>query len=81
MSSYKGGIAQAIVFEKGLFSTANERILLTENVKVPPQRMISIGATNLRTGDLDRFDEKQSTPDLIESVMCSSAFPGVFPYQ
>lgn len=81
MSNYKGGIAQGIIFEKGLFATDNERILLTENVKSRPQRKLNIGTCNLRTGLLDRYDETQSDPDLIESVMCSSAFPGVFPYQ
>jgi predicted acylesterase/phospholipase RssA len=43
--------------------------------------MLNVGATDVNSAELIRFNETQSSQDLIESLMCSSAIPGIFPWQ
>jgi len=47
----------------------------------PPSRMVSIGATNADTGEFVTFNENLTLDDFVEAVICSSALPGIFPYQ
>lgn len=57
------------------------RDTLTSKVTEIPKRKLNIGVTNLRTGQLERFNETYALSEIIESVMASSAVPGIFPFQ
>lgn len=77
---YPGGYAQGLLLERGIFDTTPERELLTGKALSAPHRKLNIGVTNLKTGNLERFNETHPLEDIIEYVMASSSVPSMFPF-
>lgn len=79
-SSFKGGIIQGLLYQKGLFDNNNARQLLKKFITTTPKRKVSIGTCNLKSGLLKRYKEDLSLPDIIEATIASSSIPTIFPY-
>lgn len=76
-----GGVVQGFAVKSGLFDTTPLREtlgkLLDLNKLKNSDRWLHIGTTNLNKARIDFFD--QTSPNLIDGIMASSAVPGVFP--
>ena len=76
-----GGIVEGFALKSGLLDTSPLRstlkqLLNLENVKNSGRRL-HVGATNLNQASVQFFNETSS--NLIDGIMASSAVPGVFP--
>ncbi|KAN0008940.1 hypothetical protein ACTFIU_010222 [Dictyostelium citrinum] len=79
--NWKDGPIDGLFFKSGLFDTTPLLNLMTRLVNVTSllqsDRGFLIGATNIDTGDFDRFNK--SDPDIRLGVVASSSVPLVFP--
>lgn len=75
---WKLGLIDGLLFQRGLYSTEPLQKLVTKSFINGVQRNFTMGSTNLDLGTFGTFNESlgQAT---IDSVMCSSAVPFVFP--
>jgi predicted acylesterase/phospholipase RssA len=77
---WSGGLIDGLLFHSGLYDSAPLVRFLTNNFLYGIQRNFSIGSTNLDTGLFATFNESLGAAS-INSVLCSSAYPPVFPTQ
>lgn len=76
-----GGLMQGLLYEKGLFNNTPLFNFLNSHLTEPPQRWLNIGATNIQTAELVRFNETLSKEETVQAVLCSASVPGIFPWQ
>jgi len=79
--NYPGGIIQGLLYEEGVFDTTPAYNFLMSKVTRPLVRKVALGSTDMKSGEFFRFTEKYTDADIIESIMCSSAVPMLFPYR
>ncbi|EAL63428.1 patatin family protein [Dictyostelium discoideum AX4] len=79
--NWKDGPIEGLLFKSGLFDTTPLLNLMTTLVNVTSllqsDRGFLIGATNIDTGDFNRFNK--TDPDICLGVVASSSVPAVFP--
>ncbi|EAR94074.1 patatin family phospholipase (macronuclear) [Tetrahymena thermophila SB210] len=78
--NFPGGIVQGLFFERGIFDSSPALALLKRLVTKPPQRKISMGTCDLKTGDLVRYFENHPSDFLAEAALASGSMPTFFPY-
>ena len=78
--NFKGGLVQGLLYERGLFDSSPSLNLLKKEITKAPQRKLNIGTCNLRTGNLVRYHENLTVPNLIEAALASGSVPTFFPY-
>jgi hypothetical protein len=75
------GIIEGLLYKSSLYDASPESDFLSNNLKQTIKRRISIGATDISTGELIRYDgETLNRTDLIQAIRASSAIPVAFPY-
>lgn len=79
LKDWPGGIAQGILFESALWSSAPEYDLLNKFFNSTPVRSASLGIMSLDTGEYTSFNQTIGRDQMLTVGMCSSAIPGVFP--
>jgi predicted patatin/cPLA2 family phospholipase len=79
--NYVGGLTQAFLYERSLYSTAPWRLLLQQHFLGAHKRLIDIGATDVDSAAYIRYDESVTGADWIEALMAATAEPVLFPYQ
>ena len=76
---WPGGLAQGVLLEPGLYDTTPLRNFVNSRLTKPPQRKVTVGATNLNTGTFDNFDESVGSQFNL-AVLSSGAPPFIFPF-
>ena len=77
---WPGGLAQGILFEPGLYNTATLKNMINTKLNKGINRKVTVGSTNLDTGEFINFDESLGS-EFLEAIMCSASPPFIFPFQ
>eukprot|EP00742_Colponemidia_sp_Colp-10_P001322 GILJ01001424.1.p1 GENE.GILJ01001424.1~~GILJ01001424.1.p1 ORF type:complete len:344 (-),score=68.19 GILJ01001424.1:81-1112(-) len=77
---WDGGLIEGVLIKPGLYDTSPLRTFLKSRLNTGfKDRKLVVGATSLTTGLFTYWNETQEADHLVESVMASSAIPGIFP--
>jgi hypothetical protein len=78
---WPGGVVEGFLSHSSLFDSTPLRNLF-EGLLLPrslaTDRVVCMGATNLRTGLFQRFCDHESVQDVVDATIASAAIPGVF---
>ena len=75
-----GGIVQGLLSEYGLYDTTPLKETVNSLFNRGIHRNISVGATNMNTGEFVDFSEDLGS-DILEGIICSASPPFFFPHQ
>ena len=76
---WPGSVFHRLFFDPSLYNTAPLRSFLGTRMGTTIQRNVTVGTTDMTTGQFMNFDESLGAADLISAVMCSAAPPFAFP--